>query len=240
MDPLLSVQISVDYPTKPRTLQNVAFEMAEGEALGLAGDSGSGKSTLALSILRLIELRHGHVTGSIRFAGRDLLRLSERDLRSVRGREISLVMQNPASALNPMLRLETQLREAWSTHANARWRMVRPGVQDLLVRMGLPGDDSFLSRYPGQISIGQAQRVVIAMAMLHRPKLIIADEPTSALDSSSRAGVLDLLASLNGEEGTAILYISHDLASTEQLCDRVLTLKEGTLVNESRRPVMVC
>ena len=229
-EPLLTVDISVDYPTKPLALRDVAFELAEGEALGLAGDSGSGKSTIALSILRLIELRKGRVRGRIRFLGRDLIGLRERELRRVRGREISLVMQNPASALNPVMRLEAQLREAWSVQDQTPWRSARPMVKTLLTRMGLPGEDAFLARYPSEISIGQAQRVVIAMAMLHRPKLIIADEPTSSLDASSRDGVLELLRSLNRDEGTAILYISHDLASMEQLCGRVVVLQHGRLV----------
>ena len=231
--PLLSVRISVDYPGKPGALQDVAFEIGEGEAYGLAGSSGSGKSTIALSILRLIELRGGRVRGSIQFQGRDLLRLGERQLRQLRGREIALVMQSPASALNPVLRLETQLREAWEVHGQDSWRHVRPEIQALLRRIGLPDDDSFLRRYPSQVSVGQAQRVVIAMAVLHRPRLIVADEPTSALDPASRREVLELLRSLTRDCQAAILYISHDLASMEALCTRTGLLREGRLVEES-------
>jgi len=228
---LLSVRISVDYPGKRDAVDQVAFDIGEGEVFGLAGDSGSGKSTIALAILRLIEMRGGRVRGEIRFRGRDLSHCRERELRQVRGSEMSLVMQSPASALNPALRLETQFREAWSNHAKAPWREARPGVVALLRQMGLPCDDEFLKRYPSQVSVGQAQRVVIAMAMVHGPKLIIADEPTSALDPGSRGEILALLRKLNLERGTAILYISHDLPSMQELCHRIGVLRDGKLLS---------
>jgi ABC-type glutathione transport system ATPase component len=219
--PLLSVRISVDYPGKPDALRDLAFDLEQGEAFGLAGDSGAGKSTIALAILRLLEWRGGRVRGKIR--------LKERQLRRLRGREMSLVMQSPASALNPALRLETQLRESWSVHSRTPWREALPQVRSLLERMGLPAGAGFLSRYPGQVSVGQAQRVVIAMAVLHKPKLIVADEPTSALDPGSRREILNLLRSLKDEHGAALIYISHDLASIEELCDRVHRLEAGRL-----------
>jgi ABC-type glutathione transport system ATPase component len=233
MTPLLSVRISVDYPGKPEALKNVAFDIGEGEIFGLAGESGAGKSTIALAVLRLLELRGGRVRGEIRFAGLDLLRLPERRLRRLRGREISLVMQSPAAALNPALRLGTHLREAWSVHARTPWREALPGVQALLGRMGLPPGDEFLRRYPGQVSVGQAQRVVIAMAVLHKPRLIVADEPTSALDPGSRRETLDLFRSLSLENRTALLYISHDLDSIRELCHAVHILEAGRI---SARP----
>jgi len=227
--PLLSADISVDYPGRPAVLADAVFEIGEAEILGLAGESGAGKSTIALAILGLLAMRGGRVRGEIRFEGVDLLRLSERELRRLRGKAISLVMQTPASALNPALRLGRQLREAWSIHSPQPWRDARPAVGALLERMGLPSDDDFLRRYPGQVSVGQAQRVVIAMAVLHKPRLVIADEPTSALDPASRAGILDLFRSLNRENSTAVLYISHDLQSMEGLCHRVCTLSRGSL-----------
>jgi len=218
--PLLSVRISVDYPDKPRTLDDVAFDIAEGEIFGLAGESGVGKSTVALAIPRLLEMRGGRVRGRILFAGRDLVACRERELRRIRGRELALVLQSPLSALNPALRIETQFREAWRAHSAVSWSETKPAVRDLLCRMGLPREDAFLRKYPSQLSVGQAQRVVIAMAVLHRPRLIIADEPTSALDPGSRGEILDLFRRLNREHGTAILYISHDLASMAELCHR--------------------
>src|SRR5207244_4327367 len=138
---------------------------------------GSGKSTIALAILRLLDMRGGQVRGTIHFAGRDLMALSEREMRRIRGREIALAPQSPVAALNPALRLQTQIREAWRVHAAGAAQFF-----SLFERIGLPCGDDFLRRYPSQISVGQAQRVVMAMAMLHKPRLILADEPTTALD----------------------------------------------------------
>jgi peptide/nickel transport system ATP-binding protein len=228
--PLLSVRISVDYPEKPGALEDVAFEIEEGEIFGLAGPSGAGKSTIALAILRLLEMRGGRVRGRILFGGSDLMVCRERDLRRIRGREIALVLQSPIAALNPALRLETQFREAWRAHSAVPWAEAKPAVGALLCRMALPEDDAFLRRYPRQMSVGQAQRVVIAMAVLHKPRLLIADEPSSALDAASRAEILDLFRRLNREQGTAILYISHDLSSMAELCHRSAVLHPGGLV----------
>ena len=157
------------------------------------------------------------------------MRFSEREMRRLRGRDISLVMQSPTAALNPVLRLETHLREAWCVHSSTPWRAARPVAKTLLRRLGLSDDDAFLRRYPGQLSVGQAQRVVVAMAMLHRPKLILADEPTSALDPASREECLDLFRQINREFGSAILFISHDMPSMNQLCHRIAVLHDGRL-----------
>jgi len=232
---LLSLRITVDYPGKPRAVDDVALEIAEGEIFGLAGESGSGKSTLALAILRLLD--RGKVRGEIRFEGNDLMRYRERDMRQLRGREISLVMQSPTAALNPVLRLETHLREAWCVHSSTPWRQARPGAIALLRRLGLSGDDAFLRRYPDQLSVGQAQRVVVAMALLHRPKLILADEPTSALDPASRQECLNLFRQINQEFGSAILFISHDMPSMTELCSRIAVLRDGKLF-ETVEPVL--
>ncbi len=232
--PLLSLQLWVDYPGKPNVIDGAAFEIEPGEIFGLAGASGSGKSTIGLAILRLLHLRGGRARGEIRFDGRDLLAMRERQLRRLRGSDISLVLQSPAAALNPVLRLGAQLREAWQVHSPVPWRAARPQGENTLRNMGLPADEEFLRRYPGQISVGQAQRVVIAMAMLHRPKLVIADEPTSALDPDARGGILDLLAARNAEDGAAILYISHDLDSMRRLCHRTAVLHAGRIVDPAR------
>ena len=226
MTSLLSARITVDYPRKPAAVE-AAFEIGEREILGLAGESGSGKSTIALAIPRLIEMRGGRVRGEIRFEGADLMRLKSREMRRLRGHRISLVLQSPTGALNPALRLESHFREAWRVHSPMPWREARSTIRTLLARLGLPADDEFLSRYPGQVSVGQAQRVVIAMAVMHRPALIIADEPTSALDPASRREILNLFRSLRDESDAAILYISHDLASIEELCDRVCHVVGG-------------
>jgi ABC-type glutathione transport system ATPase component len=228
--PLLAVDISAGYPSRPGVLRDVRFTIAAGEILGLVGQSGSGKSTIALAVPRLLELRGGEARGSIRFFGRELMTASPSALRRLRGLEIALVWQNPMSALNPALRLETQFHEAWRAHRRDSWREGREQARELLARMALPSDETFLRRYPRQLSIGQAQRVVIAMAVLHRPALLIADEPTSALDPASGAEILELFRNLNRDFGVAILYVSHDLASVAALCHRVAVVHEGTIV----------
>jgi ABC-type glutathione transport system ATPase component len=225
----------VDYPGRPGVLDGVRFTIGRGEIAGLIGESGSGKSTLALAILRLLDLRGGMVRGSIRFLERDLMGCDPKAMRAIRGKEIGLVLQSPMSALNPALRIETQLREVWKAHGKEPWRHARSGVQEVLLRMGLPADDAFLRRYPRQLSVGQAQRVAIAIAVMHRPSLVIADEPTSALDPGSRGGILDLFESLNVESGISILYVSHDLASVERLCHSVGVLERGRLVRWETR-----
>src|SRR5205085_11904199 len=151
----------------------------------------------------------------------------ESQLRKLRGRELALVLQSPAAALNPMLKLGRQLREAWHAHQAADGTQA---ISQALESVSLPSDASFLRRYPSQISTGQGQRVLIAMAILHRPSLLIADEPTSALDAITQAEVLDLFSSLNRKLGMSILYISHDLLSVSSLCNRIAILNEGEIV----------
>ena len=229
-EPLLEVEISADYPKRANVLRDVSFAMCPGEILGLIGRSGSGKSTIALAVPRLIELRGGRVRGRIRFLGQDLMAASGKQLRRLWGSEIALVFQSPHAALNPSLCLETQIREVWKAHSRDSWSNGRQRASELLERMGLPSDQAFLRRYPRQLSVGQAQRVVITMAVLHRPKLLIADEPTSALDQASSADILELFRGLNRDFGTAILYISHDLSSVRSLCRRVAIISEGNMV----------
>lgn len=228
-DPFLSVCLSVDYPGKPGVLRNAFLQMREGEVLGLIGHSGSGKSTIALSILRLLSLKGGTATGSLYLQGRDLMRATEREIRSIRGREIGLVLQSPLSSLNPALRIKTQLTEAWRAHARGSDEDCRRALAHAMTSVSLPVDDAFLKRHPSQLSVGQAQRVLIAMAILHRPALLIADEPTSALDAITQSEILALFARLNRELNMAILYISHDLLSVATICDRIAILHDGEI-----------
>lgn len=228
--PLLSVRLSVDYPGKAAVLRDARFDVEPGEILGLVGESGSGKSTLALAILRLLAYRGGKVTGEIRFQDRDLTTLTESEMRIIRGREIAFVPQSPSTSLNPSLRIGTHLNEAWVAHANGAVSRRRANFLSLLESVSLPAEDSFLTRYPGELSVGQAQRLLIAMAMLHKPALVVADEPTSALDVVTQAEILKLFGRLNQGLKMAVLYISHDLLSVSSLCHRVAILSGGQIV----------
>ncbi len=223
-NPLLSVRLSASYAGRT-ALCGISLEMERGEILGLVGQSGSGKSTLALSVLRLLEFKGGSASGQINFEGRDLMRLPQSQMRRVRGREIGFVPQSPIASLNPSLRIGAQLREAWKAHAGGE-----PPLPELLESVSLPADETFLRRYPSELSVGLAQRVLIAMAVLHRPALLIADEPTSALDSITQSEILRLFGGLNQALGMSLLYISHDLLAVASLCHRVAILHEGVIV----------
>jgi len=220
----------VQYGNKPPVLRDVQLEIRRGEVLGLVGQSGSGKSTLAMAILGLIDRKRVGAQGSILFEGSDLLTLREAELRNLRGRKVALVLQSPLSSLNPALKIRTQLRETWRAHASGSSADCDSAIRKALESVSLPSDDDFLRKYPAQMSVGQAQRVLIAMAVVHRPALLIADEATSALDVITQAEILNLFRELNKNYGMAILYISHDLASVAGICDRVAILHQGEIV----------
>ena len=166
--------------------------------------------------------------------GNDCASCDARQLRDMRGRLVSLVPQSPATALNPALRIGTQLYEAWRAHSREPWPAQKENIAHLLETSGLPGEEAFLRRFPGEISIGQAQRVLIVMALLHSPPLLIADEPTSALDVITQKEVLDLLARAAKEHQTSILFISHDLLTIATICHRVAILHKGEIVECGR------
>jgi ABC-type glutathione transport system ATPase component len=229
-EPLLSANISVDYRNKTGALKNVSLEMKHQEVLGLVGQSGSGKSTLALSLMGLIPFKGGVVTGEVVFLGKDILKQSERERRALLGNQLSIVLQSPLTALNPAISIGTQLTEAWKAHAPGARAAGSRAIISALENVSLPSDDEFLRRRPAQLSVGQGQRVCIAMAILHRPALLLADEATSALDPITQSEILSLFARLNSEMGTAILYISHDLLSVAALCHRICILLEGQIV----------
>jgi ABC-type glutathione transport system ATPase component len=229
-DLLLSARISVRYGDKPSVLRDVQLDIRSGEVLGLIGQSGSGKSTLAMALLGLLDGKRVHAQGMIIFEGRDLLTLRETNLRELRGRKIALVLQSPLSSLNPALKIRTQLREAWRAHASGSTSDENAAIRAALESVSLPSDDEFLRKHPSQMSVGQAQRVLIAMAVMHRPALLIADEATSALDVITQSEILALFRELNRTTGMAILYISHDLASVSSICDRIAILHQGQIV----------
>jgi ABC-type dipeptide/oligopeptide/nickel transport system ATPase component len=227
---LLSAHFSVRFAGKPPVLRDVQMEIQRGEVLGLVGQSGSGKSTLAMAILGLLDKKRSQAEGTIRFQDFELLQLSERELRSLRGRAVALVLQSPLSSLNPALKIRTQLKEAWRAHASGTSTDCANAIRASLQSVSLPSDDDFLRKYPSQMSVGQAQRVLIAMAVMHRPALLIADEATSALDVITQSEILALFRELNRSTGMAILYISHDLASVAGICDRIAILHQGEIV----------
>jgi peptide/nickel transport system ATP-binding protein len=227
---LLSAQLSVRYAGKRPVLRDLHLEISRGEVLGLVGQSGSGKSTLAMAILGLLDKKRSQAEGTIRFQDSDLLQLSERELRGLRGRAVALVLQSPLSSLNPALKIRTQLKEAWRAHASGTSTDCKNAIRAALQSVSLPADDDFLRKHPSQMSVGQAQRVLIAMAVMHRPALLIADEATSALDVITQSEILALFRQLNRSTGMAILYISHDLASVAGICDRIAILHQGEIV----------
>ncbi len=226
---LLRVNLEAAYPGKS-ILRDIRFELQRGEILGLAGTSGAGKSTLVLSLLGLLPWRGGRVSGEVELDGENLLALNERRLRELRGCKVALIPQSPMTALNSAISLQSHFVEAWKAHEDSGRAALDRRMQELLAEVQLPSDRGFLRRRPSQISVGQAQRVLIALALLHRPQLIVADEPTSALDPVTQAQIVDLLRRLNRRHGTALLYVSHDLVSVLRLCDRVAILDSGTIV----------
>jgi ABC-type dipeptide/oligopeptide/nickel transport system ATPase component len=228
--PLLCLRLSVDYPDRAAVLRNVSLDLRRGEIMGIVGQSGCGKSTLALAILKLLYLKNAKASGSLLFKGRDLMRTKEKDMRALRGKEIALVLQSPISSLNPALRIGTQLKEAWKVHQRSEHDECARLLAETLKNVSLPNDQQFLQKYPAQLSVGQAQRVLIGMAILHHPSLLIADEPTSALDIITQSEILRLFSDLNHRLGMSILYISHDLVSVASISQRVAVMEQGEIV----------
>jgi peptide/nickel transport system ATP-binding protein len=228
-DLLLRVRLDATYAGCP-VLRDVRLDLQRGEVLGLVGSSGAGKSTLVLSLLGLLPWRGGRVTGEVLLRGENLLRMPERKLRALRGRAVGFIPQSPMSALNPALSLERHFREAWLAHQRRTGGALTERMRTLLDEVQLPAGRGFLSRKPAEISVGQAQRVLIALALLHEPALLIADEPTSALDPVTQIQIVELLRRLNRAHSASLLYVSHDLVSVLGLCHRIAVLEQGTIV----------
>ncbi|WP_162601588.1 ABC transporter ATP-binding protein [Occallatibacter savannae] len=227
--PLLSLQISAGYAGRNEVLRDLSLDVEHGEILGLVGQSGCGKSTLALAIPRLLHMKNGTVRGGIRFNGRDLMGLRKSEMRKVRGKSIALVLQSPIASLNPALRICAQLEESWLAHCSGSSLECRRAIGTALENVSLDASRETLQKYPSELSVGQAQRVLIAMAVLHKPLLLIADEPTSALDAVTQSEVLELFSTLNRRFGMAILYISHDLRSVAAISSRIVAMADGRL-----------
>jgi oligopeptide/dipeptide ABC transporter ATP-binding protein len=222
-----------DLPGGPvPAVDDVSFEVGEGETLCLVGESGSGKSVTALSILRLVQPPGRIAGGSVRFKGRELLTLAEPDMRRVRGAEISLIFQEPMTALNPVFTVGDQIGEALLVHGLATRREARARAIGLLTAVRIPDAAARVDDYPHQLSGGQRQRVLIAMALACKPSLVIADEPTTALDVTIQAEILDLLREMKTALGLSLLLITHDLGVVAETADRVAVMYAGRIVEE--------
>ncbi|MBL8309935.1 MAG: ABC transporter ATP-binding protein [Burkholderiales bacterium] len=223
------------FPTRSgelRAVDDVSFSLTPGEVLGLVGESGSGKSVTGFSLMGLIE-RPGHISaGSIRLQGRELVGLAERDWRAVRGRDVAMVFQDPMLTLNPVLRIDTQLVEAIRAHAEVGAARARDLAVEALTAVGIPSAAERLLAYPHQFSGGMRQRVAIAIALLHKPKLLIADEPTTALDVTIQGQIVSQVQALAAQHGTAVIWITHDLAVVSSFADRIAVMYAGRVVEQ--------
>jgi oligopeptide transport system ATP-binding protein len=214
-----------------RAVNGVSFDLEAGEVLGLVGESGSGKSVTALSIMRLVPEPPGRVTAdSIAFDGVDLLRLSEAQVREMRGARLAMIFQDPMRSLNPVLTIGRQLTEVLRRHEKLSSAAARKRAIELLERVGIPMAERRLAAYPHQFSGGMRQRAMIAIALSCNPRLLIADEATTALDVTIQAQIIDLVKRLTRERGTSVIWISHDLGVVAGLCDRVNVMYAGTVV----------
>ncbi len=231
--PLLAMQnLTVAFGPQA-AVRGISFQIGPGETLGLVGESGSGKSAASLAILRLLP-QTARIDGAIYFAGEDLLVLSEQDMRRRRGREIAMIFQEPMTALNPVMPVARQIAEALEAHhPNLSRKEVRARVLQSMHEVGLPDPERRGKDFPHQFSGGQRQRILIAMAIVNRPKLLIADEPTTALDVTVQAQILSLLNHLRQQHGLAMLFISHDLAVVSQVADRVAVMQQGKIIEEA-------
>jgi len=217
-----------------RAVDGVSFHIAKGETLGLVGESGCGKSVTSLSILRLIPDPPGRIErgSSIRFRGRELLDLSESEMRAVRGNDIAMVFQEPMTSLNPVYTVGEQVAEAVRLHRRLPRPVAWQRAVEMLALVGLPAPADRAHAYPHQLSGGQRQRVMIAMALACDPELLIADEPTTALDATIQAQILELLRDLRQRLGMALLLITHDLGVVAEVCDRVAVMYAGRIVED--------
>lgn len=214
-------------------VNDVSLSLKPGATLAITGESGSGKSTLALSILNLLP-HPGHITnGAIYLDDRDLLKADEETLRSIRGRDIAMVFQDPSTGLNPVLSVGQQVEETITTHLDVSKKEAKARAIDVLRQIGLPDPDEIVNRYPFQLSGGMAQRVMIAIATALNPRVLILDEPTSALDVTVQAAILEDLTQLQAQNGTSIILIAHDLGIVAQMAKEVAVMYAGTIVEET-------
>ncbi|HSB68333.1 MAG TPA: ABC transporter ATP-binding protein [Candidatus Methylomirabilis sp.] len=234
---LLEVEnLRVEFPTPTgsvRAADGVSFRLSRGEIVGLVGESGCGKTVTTLALLRLVRPPGRIAAGRILFKGRDLLTLPDHEMRALRGGEMAMIFQNPMTALDPVFTVGDHIAEVFRAHSNLRTADVPTAAAEVLQRVRVPNPRAQLKAYPHQFSGGMAQRLMIGMGLAGRPSLLIADEPTTALDVSVQAQILALLRAIRTELQTAIVLITHDLAITAQLCDRIVVMYAGQVQESS-------
>src|ERR1700761_4133911 len=216
-----------------RAVDGVSFHVDEGETLAIVGESGCGKSVTAMSLMRLIPEPPGKIAGSVRFRGRDLLNLSDHEMRAIRGNDISMIFQEPMTSLNPVLTVGRQIGETLRLHQGLDKNAAEARAVEMLTLVGIPAPERRGREYPHQLSGGKRQRVMIAMALACNPKLLIADEPTTALDVTIQAQILDLMRDLKTRLGSAIMLITHDLGVVAEMAQRVVVMYAGRKVEEA-------
>ena len=217
-----------------KAVDGVNYELKKGEVLGVVGESGSGKSVTSLSIMKLIPSPPGEIVdGEIIFDGRDLLKLSEKELQKVRGDRVSMIFQDPMTSLNPFLRISTQLMETIQLHQGLDKEAAKAKAIEMLTLVGIPAPEKRVDNYPHQFSGGMRQRVMIAMALSCNPEVLIADEPTTALDVTIQAQILDLIKELSNKLNTAVIMITHDLGVVAGMCDRIAVMYAGKVVENA-------
>jgi peptide/nickel transport system ATP-binding protein len=242
-EPLLRVEnLHVEFPTEDgvvKAVDGISYELGRGRTLGIVGESGSGKTVAALSVLGLTRAQGAKVEGRILFEGRDLLSLSEGELRGIRGNEIAMIFQDPSSALHPLYRVGAQIVEAVRAHQDVSKAKARERTIELLGLVGIPDPGRRVDDYPHEFSGGMRQRAMIAMALANEPKLLIADEPTTALDVTVQAQILALLERLRDELGMGVVIVTHDLGVVAEMADEIAVMYAGRIVERAATEVLL-
>src|SRR3954462_14269725 len=235
-EPLLEVRdLSVSFRTESglvRAVDGVSFSIGLGEGLGIGGESGSGKTVAMLTVMRLIRDPNAILQGHVLYRGRDLMQLSQKQMRDVRGNEIAMIFQDPLTALTPVYTVGWQIEEQLRAHQSLTRSQAHARARELMVEVGIPNASRRIDDYPHQFSGGMRQRVMIAMALSCNPSLLIADEPTTALDVTIQAPILALMKRLQQDHGSSILLITHDMGVVSELAERIIVMYAGAVVEE--------